>query len=270
MAAFSTRYRELSRRQIGGLALPLFAAKRALAGQVRREAGPITREGSVAAFSSQTLRPLESVATAFLEAYSMAVTFEEAAIANPDDVVDVTRDPAGGKRVYRTRGGPIAFRYRIAGASSMPENPKAAIQSAIDAHNGAEYPGTYALRESESYFHIVPVARRNASGKNEPTNSPLDLPVTLDAKGRHPQAVLADLLDQLQARSGQRILKGQSPFLRGDHPSVDTDFENVPARAVLRSMLRFSRGLRANNEPRPRAWYLMYDFNVKAYGFTIV
>ena len=24
------------------------------------------------------------------------------------------------------------------------------------------------------------------------------------------------------------------------------------------------------DESRPRAWYLMYDFNVKAYGFTIV
>lgn len=212
-------------------------------------AGTIEVSGRYATFTVNSARPLQSVVYTFFRAYGWPVTFEEAPISYPGDMVDVTVNFSVGIRAYDPRGGRLQFSYRIGEDGKPPSDPLTVLRAAIEAHHKAGLPGRYEVVPAGVYFHIVPVAHHNIQGVLEPVRSPLDALVTVDGGRRSAWPVFNDLIRAVERVTGYRIGIGNNPFYRGEQPLIEQRFENVQGRAVLRELIH------ATGKLRP--WFLM-------------
>ena len=242
---------------VGSVAVVVAAAEIAPA----QIGGDISVQGTKATFSVVADRPLYALAHTLIREYKWPVTFEESVTLYPGDWVDVTRDFSIGGRSYSHRGGRLEFSYDLGPDGAAPEDPATVLQTALDAHHHAGLPGRYNLVETADYFHIVPTARRDETGRWEPERSALDHLVSLHGRGRTPDAVLRELRRLVSADTGIEIHGALVPLFSGyPYPSVLDHFEQVPAREVLRSLIMTSG--------RERLWHLLCAMRHDGSGTT--
>ena len=210
--------------------------------QLERLEGDIRVQGSRATFSVETARPLDSVAWTMIQQYNWPVTFEESLSVYPGDWIDATRDSSSGGRAHSLHSEPFEFSYDLGPGGEAPEDPAAVLRTAVEKHHQLGLPGRYALVETADYLHIVPTARRDEAGEWQAERSPLDSVVTLDGRGRSPDAVLQELRALIGESAGYEIHRGFHPVFKGDpQPRVPDRFEHVTAREVLRTLIATSR-----------------------------
>ncbi|MCY4428964.1 MAG: hypothetical protein OXC11_01030 [Rhodospirillales bacterium] len=234
----NTLNRSCTRRRLLGSVLTLMAAAELASAQV---GGDIRVQGSRATFSVEAGRPLYEVAHAVSREYNWPVTFEQSVTVYPGDWIDVTRNFSSGRRAYNLRGGRFEFSYDLGLGGAEPEDPPAVLRAALDAHHELGLPGRYELVETAEFLHIVPVARRDEAGEWQPERSPLDSLVSLEGRGRTPDAVLRELRMLISESAGIEILGGFHPVFKGfPEPRVLERYEHVRAREVLRSLISTS------------------------------
>lgn len=254
--------RFLTRRGLCRL-LPVAAASARFApGQMTSPAGAISIHGVAATFSVDYPRPMESVAYTFIQEYGWRITFEEAPLVYPGDIVDVTRDYSHGIRAFDPRGGRLEFSYDLGPDGTPPKDPERVLRAAVEAYHGAGLPGRYDLIRARGYLHIVPVASADERGVLQPVRSPLNAVVTIEGGGRFPDSVLEDLLKSIEEVSGYQVVIGRTPFPQGIQPRIQQRYEHAEARAVLRDLIAATS--------KPRVWYMMYSIGLQRYVLSVV
>ena len=247
-----TATRFCTRRRFIGRVVAGMAVSKVGPAQLPRLAGNIRAVGSRATFFVDTARPLDSVAHTFVREYNWPITFEESLTVYPGDWIDVTRDSSSGGRAYGLRSERFEFSYDLGPDGAAPEDAATVLRAALETHHQLGLPGRYKLVENADYLHIVPVAHRDEAGEWQPEQSPLDSVVTLDGRGRTPDAVLEDLRALIGESAGHEIHRGYHPVFRGfPQPRVVARFEHAPAREVLRSLIGTSG--------QGRLWVLKYS-----------
>ena len=250
--------RSLTRRLITCGVVALLAAAEIAPAQTGVD---IRVQGTRATVTVEAARPLHAVALTLTREYDWPVTFEESVTLYPADGVDSTRSSSIGGPPYPHLGRRLEFSYDLAPGGAAPEDPAAVLQTALDAHDQAGLPGRYNLVGTANYFHIVPTARRDETGSWEPERSALDLLVSLQGRGRTPDAVLRELRRLVSANTGIEIHGALVPLFSGyPYPRVLDHFEQVPAREVLRSLIATSM--------QGRLWHLLCAMRQDRSGTT--
>ena len=203
--------------------------------------GDIRVQDSSATFTVEAARPLSAFAHTLVREYNWPVTFEDSVTLYPGDWIDSTRSSPIGGQSHSHRGVRLEFSYDLGPEGTVPEDPAGVLEAALDAHHQAGLPGRYQLVETADYLHIVPTARRDETGRWQPERSALDSIVSLQGRGRTPDAVLMELRRLASASTGIEIHGGLADLFSGyPYPRVLDHLEQVTAREALRSLIATS------------------------------
>ena len=211
----NTPIRSCTRHRLLGSVLVVMASAELASAQI---GGDIRVQGSRATFSVEAGRPLYEVAHALSREYNWPVTFEQSVTVYPGDWIDVTRNSSSGRRTFNLRGGQFEFDYDLGPGGAEPEDPAVVLRAALDAHHAhheLRLPGRYELVETPEYLHIVPVARKDEAGEWQPERNPLDSLISLDGRGRTPDAVLKELRALISESAGVEVHGGFHPVFKG-------------------------------------------------------
>lgn len=108
--------------------------------------GAVEVSGSTAVEHTDAVRSLASLVYTFCVTYHVPVTYEDATLKSPTDIVDVTANSASSRHVYIPRGGPLQFVFSVNPQDGKPVDVTSAISAAIAAHQTSGYPGEYSDR----------------------------------------------------------------------------------------------------------------------------
>jgi len=111
-------------------------------------------------------------------------------------------------------------------------------------------------------FHVVPEAVANRDGKILATKPLLDTPVTIRPAVRSLRELLEVMTKAVSMSSSQTIDLGTLPWNLLNQKMVENGFEHVPAREVLRSVVK-SMG-------RNAVWNLLFNANDRTFYLNIV
>lgn len=101
----------------------------------------------------------------------------------------VRRDGHLERKVFIPRGGPFTFIHDLRAA--IEGGPASTLRSLLDDYALTDYPGTFEVRASAPFLHVVPTSVRGRDGRSRPITSILDTRVTL-TEGRRSVATLLD------------------------------------------------------------------------------
>lgn len=194
-------------------------------------------------------RPLAAAVATLEDKLGWAVTYEDPPYLHPGDSQDVTLTVVrsyqpGQRRVLVPRGGPFTFVEPPHIRSSAAQEPEV-LQALLDQYAGSGYPATFALRRTESVFHVVPTAIRNAQGAQQACTSILDQRVSQGAGTR----TAMEAIEALAAQTGLSVGRSPTGLLRG------TALKQNAAQDTARNLLLGI--LKATN--RQMSWRLLCD-----------
>ena len=112
----------------------------------------------------------------------------------------------------------------------------------------------FALTDSNGLFHIVPIQRKNASGKLEKIIPLLDTPVNIPPGRRNGMELLLEIRRSLTSQTGNLVMgpAGGSNALANQNTEIGSG-PNETARSLL------SRFFAEMARPRPLSWYLLCE-----------
>lgn len=218
-------------------------------------------------------RPLANASSVLECLYGWPITYEDTPYVYDGDIEDATsRVRKDGKSArdgvpqillprVRTFSFTLEDVARPARGARSPEAPARAailamLKSYSDSVGGAEM---FTLTESNGLFHVVPVQRRDKSGRLEKVAPLLDTPVTLPAKERSGTQLLLDICQFLTRQTGESV--GMGHGWRSNRTYV-APRPGEPARSDL------SRLLAEQAAPLPYSWKLFYQPG-SGYGLNI-
>jgi hypothetical protein len=220
-------------------------------------------------------RPVADAVRKLEKRYGWPITYEDPPWVYKGDTKVVTpRTPKDGKRagegaprIAPPRGGAFTFVMGDAdltfimgdvarpwrGRRSFEPVARDAILAMLKSYSrsigGAEI---FALTESDDMFHVVPVQRRDASGKMERIVPLLDTPVSIPGKPNTLSALLNAIFRSLTESTGTRVGVPMAP----PHTPIYISAEpGESARSVL------SRAIAEQKRLGPLSWALFYTSN---------
>jgi hypothetical protein len=224
--------------------------------------------------SAQTVlasRPVADAIRVIERLYGWPITYEDPPWLYAGDLEDVTsRVRNDGKsagdgvpRILRPRGGTFVFR----GDNLQPpplnkRSPEAAARAAIfemlksysASIGGVEI---FTLTDSDGLFHVIPVQRKDSSGKLEKIVPLLDTPVSIPGKPTTLSALVNGICRSLTESAGTSVgtwmAVNSSPTYIAVNPGES-------ARSVL------SRASAEQKPPGPLSWALLY---IPALGYRL-
>lgn len=184
----------------------------ALDGQVPVSASRATgavRDGSVT-ISVDDPRPLLRAVDELERLCACPVSYEGAPLESPDDLVDATVRPVGGRRALYAKGGPLEVSQPL-GAGDVADSAQAILLGLIDAHRQRGYPGQYSVQRDDYMWHVVPSLVRHRAGANVPVESALAASVTLAERQGQALELIREFVASLRETSGVNVTLGQVP-----------------------------------------------------------
>jgi hypothetical protein len=228
-------------------------------------------------FSVSGSKPLAKAAEEFEAKYGIPISYEDPAYAYPGELVDHT-DPGYSKSHPE---GPRALSLKGGGSLVLHADPKMAVrssaaampllQSLLDEHVRAGYPGEFKLVPNGDGVAIVPVAVRNLNGVSLPDQSPLETTISLPESKRTAMETLNAICGAIRNNSGKNIGVASGPFIGTQPYSVTIGAANEPARSVLQRTLAGLEYVDTHTQARiPKmAWSLLYDPGQKVYLLNV-
>lgn len=195
-------------------------------------------------------RPLAAVIRELENRFGWVITYEDPSYEWAADVEDVTlavsKSPNPTNRVLVPRLGSFAFRY----PDTDDPRPIAVLSAMLRDYNLTGY-GEFRLIVSGSVFHVVPSMSANERGIPTPRQSRLDVAVTLDDRERSVRELVEEVLAQVRASTGNRVVLGANPIKSLIQTELRLGAKDEPARDVL------VRALAASG--RKLSWQLFCD-----------
>lgn len=230
--------------------------------------------GQAVIFSVTGSESLAEAAQQFEMRYGIPVSYEAPNYAYEGDLVDdndagypgYARRFANGSKAL-VKGGPLALRgdpnkqlsLFNAAADAMPM-----LQSLVDDHAKADYPGRFTLIPTGDGVAIVPTAIKNAAGILVPDQSLLETRITLPLMRRTVDETVEAISKAIRTSTGKNIVAGDDQF-RSAYYAVTVGATNEPARGVLdRTLTGFEFTGGASDIPKA-AWTLKYSPGLKMY-----
>jgi hypothetical protein len=182
-------------------------------------------------------RPLLEVVKALEQRYHVAITYEDPPYLDPSELVDITdrvgAHPPNGVRLYVPRGGPFSFEYSVrpgAGSDQLEDVLTALLRS----YRSTPYPHSFRLLKTDGIYNIVPVGRRNKSGREEAYEAILssEVPFVRGGEPRSAYEALVYLAKAVQRSRGVEVLAEGPPNILSRSKVSDP-----PAYGVARSEL---------------------------------
>lgn len=226
-------------------------------------------------FSITGPAPLAQAAEKFEMLYGIPVSYEDATYVWDGDLDDHTdpgyaRSHPVGSRALDPKGGSLVLRANplmrpIHSASdAMP-----LLQSLVDDHGKAEYPGQFKLITNGDGVDIVPVAVKDVSGILVPDQSLLETRISLPELKRTGDQMLNEICQAIRANTGKNIGVGSNDF-RSLYYSATIGADNEVARSVLERTLSGLQSVGGQNTPIPKAaWSLRYSPGLKIYLLNV-
>ena len=220
---------------------------------------------------------LAQAAEQFEMRYGVPVSYEDANYAYAGDLIDQTRPDYARShpntpRLFSPKSGPLTLRgdpkehlsLFNAAADAMPM-----LQSLLDDHVKAGYPGQFKLIPSGDGLDIVPVAVKNANGILLPDQSLLETKITLPVVRRNDIEILDAICAAVRTNSGKNIGVATNQFV-SLYWVVTIGADNEPARTVLQRALD---GLKFTGDPTDKvpkaAWSLRYAPGLEMYLLNV-
>ena len=158
-------------------------------------------------------RPVAEAVAQLERIYGWPITYEDPIIVYGSRMEDITeqvqRAPGLSHRVMGRKEGRLSFTFRL--PSSLPdyggdplqyktEAEKAimdALASILKSYAASGAPETFAVREEDGIFHMVPTGFLNKEGKLQPMEPILDTKITIVSKQRTRQSLLDEICQSL-------------------------------------------------------------------------
>jgi hypothetical protein len=188
-------------------------------------------------------RPVSALIGPFRKSEGIAISYEDPRYRNAEDVQNVTEqvrqagtdEDKSGSRTLVPKGPPMTFVY-----SPSARNVAAAlasIQRMLEEYNGLGGPSFLAFRRNDRIF-VVPHDVKNEKGNRVVEGSILETRISLPAKQRSGDELLAALCEAVERASGFRIDIGAgAPTNALVQYHSNEGFENQTARAILVKLL---------------------------------
>src|SRR5262245_27186154 len=211
-------------------------------------------------------RPVAEAVKQLQEKYGWIITYEDPRLAYESDLVDET-DPKysqahpGGSRALTPKGGRLEISYFVSSATGKPENPKALLQTLLNAHAASANPGRFELRQSGQVFHVIPAQVKDVSGRWVHQASILDIPITFPEKERSILETLETFTSALSSASQMKVAIGTIPLNLFVRHRTTQSASSEPAREAL------IRTLESTN--RRFSWRLLYDPGMKMFALNV-
>lgn len=235
--------------------------------------------GQTVIFSVTGTKPLAQAAEQFEMRYGIPISYEDPNYVYDGDLIDQTppayaqshpNAPTAPARVV-PKGGSLVLRgdpkkqlsLFNAAADAMPM-----LQSLVDDHMKAGYPGQFKVIPSGDGFDIVPMAVKNSAGTLVPDQSLLETRITLPELQRTADRTLDGICEAIRSNTGKNIGVGMNQF-QSLYWVATVGANNEPARTVLERTLD---GLHTNSSGAqiPKAaWSLMYAPGMKMYFLNV-
>jgi hypothetical protein len=222
-------------------------------------------------FSVTGPRALDEAAERFETRYGIPVSYEDANYAYEGDLDDQTapewaKSHPGGRRALIPKSGSLTFRADPQLRVNSAQDAMPLLQSLLDAHKKAGYPGEFKLIPNGDGVVIVPAAVKNAAGILLPDQSILETKISLPAVQRSAAETLDAICEAIKTNSGENIGVGTSSFHQGLQPgySMTIGADNEPARTVLERALDPS-----HVGPTKTSWSLRYAPDLKMYALNL-
>jgi hypothetical protein len=208
---------------------------------------PASMVGQGLAVTVDDPRPLAAVVANLEDKFGWIVTYEDPRFLHPQDSRDVTKEVrktsrAGQAPILVPRGGPFTFVEPSEIRSSAAQQPEV-LQALLDQYAASGYPGKFAVRRTDSVFHVVPTATRNAKGAQQASTSILDKRISQTAGNR----TVMDAVEILAAQTGLSV--GRVPVSLFRHTQLTQTATNDTARNLLLGILKAT--------DRPMSWRLL-------------
>lgn len=234
--------------------------------------GPAQTQTVVSDLSVNEARPLAAMCREIEHRSGVPVNYEDVRYENPRDLRDVTEtimnsqqraQAAPGVRVIVPAGGPLSARITTDAQGRLPDlaSAAAALASAIASFHG-EATSRFTMTQSAGALSVVPSRVMGADGQLKNVTPVLSAAVTLRPGTRNGMAALVELVNELTARSGQRVEVGTIPVGLFATSNVDIGAHEETADLVLAKLLAAINGGRMS-------YSLLYDAQEKLYALNL-
>ncbi len=219
-------------------------------------------------------RPVDRAIQKLEAAYGWPITYEDTPRVYEGDLEDATSrvrrdgksaDEPGVSRILLPREQTFSFSFdppqgRKLSGRAPAEQTRAAILAMLDSYassvGGVRF---FALTESNGMFHVVPVQRKDASGKLENIVPLFDAPVEIAPKGRSGSQLVTEICRALASRAGYPVGLGTggANLLGNSRTSIGSK-RGESARSV---MSRFFAEVEASGPltRAPFSWHAYYE-----------
>jgi hypothetical protein len=211
-------------------------------------------------------RPVAEAVKQLQEKYGWIITYEDPRLVNESDLLDETdteyrQAHPGGRRALTPKGGRLEISYFVSSATGKPENPRALIQTLLNAHAESANPGRFELRQSGQIFHVIPSQVKDASGRWVHQASILDIPITFPEKERSVLETLETITAAISSATQMKVAIGTIPLNLFVRRRTTQSASIEPAREAL------IRTLESTN--RRFSWRLLYDPGMKMFALNV-
>lgn len=181
--------------------------------------------------------------------YGWRVTFEEARLLHPDDVIDISYKlspkAAPGTKAFTQNAHPFSFKLPKRAAGESEPDRLETLNRMVEAYNKSGNPGRFAVIRAGATTHIVPIMVKDKTGKLVPSPSILDVPVTVDGAETSFAQFMVNILHQVSQQIGREVAFGGGanniennnrvrpvPGMRTAREALTKMFEEVQGRAA--------------------------------------
>ena len=212
-------------------------------------------------------RPLPAALHLLSRTFSWRIGFEEARLAYPGDLVDMTSPTYAPKspddRAFDPRGGALDIEFAVNERTQLPDEPTAVIRALLTEYERRGYPGKYSFTSEPGaggYIYVFPEAAANTSGALQKATPVTTTRITVSVQENQKLgSVLKETCKLLQQKAGIRVL------YVGHGGAVQTEFRPAPPVLAARDEPAYLFLNRAVAAVGFSYWQLVYDPGAKWY-----
>jgi hypothetical protein len=217
----------------------------------------VTITNKVATIDVDDPRPLAQAIDQIERLSGRPITYEDAPLTNPNDLVDRTVPGLRKGQALDPRGGRLTFQCQ----QYSDPNALECVEAALRTYKTAVYPASYAVEEEGDILHVVPQEALDTAGRPKRVDSLLSVPLTISSAVRPIPQALRELRAALTKATGRPVLEGPIPLNILANLTVDLSAQDESGRSILIRILSLS--------PRPLSWRLAYDPGSRNYMLSI-
>jgi hypothetical protein len=213
------------------------------------------QEQETVTISANDPRPLATVIRGLESRYGWAITYEDPPYLHQNDIADVTRavsrdfDPKKPK-ILGPRANPFDFGFRAPSGGARPD-VRPVLEKLVDDYHLTGNPGRFGIVQTGAMFHIVPVATRDATGRQVASRSLLDAKIAVPTGQRSALEVIDVVARAVGNLHGISIGVGMVPVNLLNQVRLDESAISDDARTVLVRTLAAA--------PMPLSWQIFCE-----------